>query len=80
MESIAITKFRAACATVLEKVRRTGEPVLITRAGEPVAEIVPVSLPARPERWLGAFRSSGKIQGDILSPAVDDTAWDVLRA
>lgn len=80
MESIAISKFRAACATVLEKVRRTGEPVVITRAGEPVAEIIPVSPSAKPEHWLGAFRSSGKIQGDILSPVVDDTAWDVLRA
>lgn len=54
---------------VLERVQRTGQPVQITRYGKPVAKIVPVSLPLRPKDWLGSFRSSGRIVGDIVSPA-----------
>jgi prevent-host-death family protein len=80
MESMTISKFRTTCATVLEKIRRTGQPVLITRSGEPVAEIIPVSASGRPKHWLGSFRSSGRILGDIVSPAVDESVWDTLRS
>ncbi|HYX23905.1 MAG TPA: type II toxin-antitoxin system prevent-host-death family antitoxin [Thermoanaerobaculia bacterium] len=76
---MAISKFKAVCNAVLEKVHRTGQPVLITRAGEPVVEIVPISSPLRPKSWLGSFRSRGMILGDIVSPASDEAVWDVLR-
>lgn len=38
-----------------------------------------VSPPPRPKSWLGSFRSSGTIQGDIVSPPLDEASWDVLR-
>ena len=71
MEEIAISKFKATCLAVLEQVRRTRKPVLVTRFGKPVAEVVPPSVPARPPSWLGALEDTGRIQGDIVSPAVD---------
>jgi prevent-host-death family protein len=80
MESMAIASFLANCLDVLEKVRSTGRPVLIVRSGEPLAEIVPPPTPAKPQHWLGALRSTGKIVGDIISPASDEAAWDVLRS
>ena len=76
---MTISEFKAVCTAVLEKVHRTGQPVRITRSGEPVAEIFPVLPPPQPKRWLGSFRSSGKILGDIVSPVTDEAAWDVLR-
>jgi antitoxin (DNA-binding transcriptional repressor) of toxin-antitoxin stability system len=79
MESMAIASFLANCLDVLEKVRRTGRPVLILRSGEPLAEIVPPPTPVKPQRWLGALRSTGRIVGDIVSPASEEAAWDVLR-
>lgn len=79
METIAISKFKATCLAVLEKVRKTGEPVLVTRFGEPVAEVVPPPLPSRPKNWLGSFRHRGKILGDIESPAAPAEEWEVLR-
>jgi prevent-host-death family protein len=80
MESMGLREFEAACAEVVEKVRRTGRPVLITRSGEPVAEIIPhPSSPIRTRRWLGSLRESGKIVGDIVSPASDEADWDALR-
>lgn len=69
MESMGLREFEATCAEVVEKVRRTGKPVLITCSGEPVAEIIPhPSSPTRTRRWLGSLRESGKIVGDIVSP------------
>ena len=41
MEEIAISKFKATCLAVLERVRKTGEPVRVTRFGQVVAEVVP---------------------------------------
>ena len=71
MEEIAISKFKATCLAVLEQVRRTRKPVLVTRFGEPVAEVVPPPILARPASWLGALKGTARIQGDIVSPAVD---------
>jgi antitoxin (DNA-binding transcriptional repressor) of toxin-antitoxin stability system len=39
MKEIAISKFKATCLAVLERVRKTGEPILVTRFGHPIAEI-----------------------------------------
>jgi prevent-host-death family protein len=41
MEEIRISEFKAACFSVLENVRKTGRTVLVTRFGQPVAEIIP---------------------------------------
>ncbi|MFI5398792.1 MAG: type II toxin-antitoxin system Phd/YefM family antitoxin [Candidatus Binatia bacterium] len=70
MEEMAISEFKAKCLAVIERVRRTRKPVLVTRFGKPVAEVVPLSPPARPQHWIGSMRSSGRIVGDIVSPVV----------
>jgi len=79
MESIAISKFKATCLAVLERVRRTGEPVIVTKRGEVIAEIVPASHPARGKRKLGTLAGTVRIAGDIVSPAVDEEEWEALR-
>lgn len=79
METIGISKFKATCPVVLERVRRTGEPVLVTRFGEPVAVVVPPSDRERPRNWLGAFRERGEILGDLVSPLVSEDEWDALK-
>lgn len=48
MEEIAISKFKATCLAVLERVRRTNQPIRVTRFGKPVAEIIPPSPPNGP--------------------------------
>lgn len=78
MESMAISEFKTRCLAVLETVRRTGQPVLVTRRGQPVAEIVPPSRPAASTRQLGAAAGTFRIVGDILAPAGDPVDWEVL--
>ncbi len=79
MEEIAISKFKATCLAVLERVRKTGKPVLVTRFGEPVAEIVPAPVPEKPKRSLGSMQGTARILGDIISPSSDEEDWEVLR-
>jgi len=78
-EIVPISKFKATCLGLLKKVRNTGQPILVTLKGEPVALVVPPPEPIKDESWLGALRSNGKIVGDIVSPASDETDWEVLR-
>jgi prevent-host-death family protein len=79
VESIAISEFKATCLAVLEQVRQSGQPILVTRRGEPVAEIVPPSPAGRTESWLGSARGTGEILGDLVAPAAEPEDWDVLR-
>ena len=80
METIAISKFKATCLAVLERVSKTREPILVTRFGEPVAEVGPPPAAVRPSGWLGAMQDTGEIRGDIVSPASAEDDWDVLRS
>jgi prevent-host-death family protein len=80
MEQMAISKFKAHCLAVLEEVRRTGKPVLVTKRGKPIAEIVPPKAEVSDrESLIGFMKGTGKITGDIVGPAVPAEAWDVLR-
>ena len=80
MESMPISKFKATCLAVLERVRKTGKPIQITRFGVPVAEVVPPAPPERDTDWIGSMSASGSIEGDIIGPAGDSSDWDALGA
>lgn len=80
MEEIAISKFKATCLAVLERVRRTRKPVRVTKFGKPVAEVVPPQPMPRRKSWLGCLVGTGEILGDIVSPATDERDWEVFRS
>jgi antitoxin (DNA-binding transcriptional repressor) of toxin-antitoxin stability system len=75
MDEMPISKFKATCLATLERVRRTGRPLRVTRFGKPVAEIVPPS-PAEPRKgWLGSLRGTARITGDITVPSSTLVRW-----
>ena len=76
-ETIAISEFKATCLAVLERVRRTGTPIVVTRHGEPIAEVVPPSIASARESWLGAMRDTATVVGDLVSP-VGTQDWEAL--
>jgi prevent-host-death family protein len=80
MEEIAISKFKATCLAVLERVRKTHKPVLVTRFGVPVAEVVPPTMKPVKKQWMGSMAGTGRIVGDIVSPASDEKDWDALNS
>jgi len=75
VEEIAISKFKATCLAVLEKVKKTGQPVLVTRFGHPVAQITPPA-PAKHGPKLGTGVGSMTIHGDIVGPISDLSDWE----
>ncbi|MFH0729092.1 MAG: type II toxin-antitoxin system Phd/YefM family antitoxin [Pseudomonadota bacterium] len=79
LEVITISKFKATCLAVLDNVKRTGRPVLVTRHGKPVAVIDPPPPPKAMNSWLGSFKTRGKITGDIIAPALPEEAWHVIN-
>jgi len=79
MDQVPISKFKATCLALLKRVKQTGRPILVTRRGEPIAQILPPPPPERPKAWLGSFRGTGRILGDILSPAALEEEWEALR-
>ena len=80
LKTIAISEFKATCLAVLERVRRTGTPIIVTRRGQPVAEVVPPTLASAGDPWLGAMRSTATIAGDLVAPATESGDWEVLRS
>ena len=79
-ETIAISEFKARCFALLKRVNRTGQPIVVTKFGKPVAEIVPPT-PVQPgEPWLGKLKDRAKITGDIVTPVADPSAWEAMRS
>jgi antitoxin (DNA-binding transcriptional repressor) of toxin-antitoxin stability system len=79
METVSISKFKATCLARLDRVKRTGQGLLITRRGEPIAQVVPPSPPRVSSGWLGSLKSTGRIAGDVVAPAASVADWDVFR-
>jgi prevent-host-death family protein len=78
MEEIAISKFKATCLAVLEKVKKTGQPVLVTRFGHPVAQIIPPAIAKRAPKF-GTAVGSLTIHGDIVSSISDISDWEAAQ-
>lgn len=79
IETIAISKFKATCLAQIDSVNKTGRPLIITRRGEPIAQILPPPVAKKKKSWLGSFRKSGSITGDIVSPATNIEDWEALH-
>ncbi|MCC7186178.1 MAG: type II toxin-antitoxin system Phd/YefM family antitoxin [Acidobacteria bacterium] len=79
VDEMAISQFKATCLSVLERVRKTRTPLLITRHGVPVAQIVPPPPVDTPKTWLGSLAGSLTITGDIVSPVMSESDWEAGR-
>ncbi len=74
LRTIKASEFKAKCLKIMEEVAATGEPVLITKNGVPITQLIPAR--RRPETLFGALKGSASIDGDIVSPVV--SGWDAL--
>jgi len=79
METIAVSKFKATCLAVLQKVKKTGRPILVTRFGEPIAEVIPPRPPRPNEEWLGCMGGRAEIVGDVVGPVAEAEDWKANR-
>jgi prevent-host-death family protein len=77
MKTMPAGHFKARCLKVMDEVRSTREPVVITKRGRPVAKLVPAE--GQPGDIFGCLKSEVEIVGDIVSPAVPLKDWEILR-
>jgi prevent-host-death family protein len=75
MKTIAATDFKAHCLAILEEVRQTRQPLVVTRHGKPVAEISPYV--AKRSTQENSLKGSILHQGDLISPI--DVRWDSVK-
>lgn len=78
IERIPISEFKAKTQALLERVRRTGRPIIVTKRGEPIAEVVPPSTATLGRDWVGSLVGTAKLRGDIVAPAGAAADWEAL--
>jgi prevent-host-death family protein len=74
-DTIKASEFKAKCLKLMDRVAETGESVVITKNGQAVARLGPVT--PRPATLCGVHRGKITIVGDILSPV--DVEWEAAR-
>jgi prevent-host-death family protein len=75
MKRMAAGKFKAECLAVMDQVSQTGEAVLITKHGKPVAKLVAPDNPA--DDVFGFMAGKVKIVGDIVGPVTPLEDWEL---
>jgi prevent-host-death family protein len=71
VKEMAAGEFKAKCLAVMDEVLESGEPVLITKRGKPVAKLVAAR--KKSDEIFGYMTGKAKIVGDIIhsAPAED---------
>lgn len=77
VEEVAVSDFKARCLAILERVRATGRPVLVTKRGRPLAQILPPPKPMPPNPPFGCMEGTAWEVADIVQPLDDD--WEALQ-
>ena len=79
-DTLPISKFKATCLAALERVRKTGRPLIVTKRGVPIAQVLPPPPPEAPTKSaFGSMAGTIEILGDIVAPAADPEEWEALR-
>jgi len=64
-------EFKAHCLKLMNEVAATGQALVITKRGKPIAKLVPIES-GEPE--FGCMKAKTRIVGDIISPIGEH--WD----
>jgi prevent-host-death family protein len=78
MDTLAVSRFKATCLAALERVRRTGRPLLVTRRGVPIAQVLPPPPPEPKESAFGTMQGTAEELKDIVAP-LPERDWEALR-
>ena len=73
--SMKASEFKAKCLEVMDDVARTGDSVVVTKRGKPVAKLCPIEAPRK--TLFGFMKGRVEILGDIISPI--DVEWDAEK-
>jgi prevent-host-death family protein len=72
---IKASEFKAKCLSLMDEVAQSGESLVITKNGKPVAELKPYG--AEWKNLFGIWKDAVVVTGDIVSPI--DVEWDAMK-
>jgi len=75
MKVFSVTDFKAHALRILGQVAKTKEPVIVTKRGKPLAEVIPYST-RKPVS--GKLSEALVFEKDIVSPLGEDM-WDACK-
>ena len=70
--TVGTTEFKARCLALLDQVAETGEPLVVTKRGRPVARVIPARQAGR-----ASLRGSVTARGDLVASILD--GWEIDR-
>jgi prevent-host-death family protein len=65
-------QFKARCLQLMEQVRTTRRPIVITKRGKPVARLLPMDEAPAGREIFGCMKGTVAIQGDIVGPTGEE--------
>ena len=71
--SMAASEFKAKCLRVLDDIASSGDSLVITKRGKPIAKLTALSSDRKP--MMGRWEGLGKIKGDLVDFNVEDE-WE----
>ena len=74
METLSVSEFKAKCLSVLQDVKKQKKRVIITKRGQPIAEVIPYES----EEKEIPLEDTVVFMGDIISPVAEED-WGVLK-
>lgn len=74
--TLGVSEFKRRCLELLESVRREGRELVITKRGEPIARVSPVTTSSQPLRGLMKGRMT--VVGEIVETDWSEE-WEALE-
>ncbi len=62
--SMAASEFKAKCLRILDDVAATGDSLIITKRGRPIAKVTALQTGRKP--MMGRWKGKGKIKGNLV--------------
>ncbi len=83
---IAAGEFKAKCLRIMDEVQATGQPIVVTKRGEPVVEVVPARSskknPKKTDDFFGRLKGIIEIVGDpddLIKPVFALDEYDMFK-
>ena len=75
MWTITASEFKAKCLAILDEVNRTGESLIITKHGNPVAQVFP-AFGVNATYPQAELAGTVEIVGDVIEPVLPSEEWE----
>ena len=77
MEEMPISEFKARCLRLLGQIKKTGQSLIITKNGVPVALVSPPPPVKSEENAFGVLREQTQVNADLTEP-LGEGSWKVF--